>query len=160
MDEATLRSIYHDDATEDRGPFVGNAQDWVAWALNNLSVAAVTHHGILNSLIEFTGDIAYGETYFHAYHRFGAAPTAMIKDISWPEGDMELILGGRYLDRFERRDCKWKIAYRKTVRDWCRTQAVADGWFYSNPTAHRGTRNIADARLETVVCPAPAPTTE
>jgi len=159
-DEATLRSIYHDDAIEDRGSglYIGPAQEWVGWTLGVLPVFTLTQHGILNILIEVDGDVAHGETYFQAYHRFGddgqsqkdealAAQGVSSTDLVWPEGDSEVILAGRYLDRFERRDGVWKIAYRKMVCDWCRTQPVADDWFRENPTAYRSVPHISDARL-------------
>ena len=157
VDEATLRSIYWEDAIEDRGAglYIGNAQKWVDWTLGVLPVFAVTQHGLMNILIEVQGDVAYGETYFQAYHRFGQsqqqqAAAALVpdqaKDIVWPEGDTEMILAGRYLDRFEKRGGVWKIAYRKMVNDWCRTQPVADDWFRNNPTAYRSQKNLADAR--------------
>lgn len=158
-DEATLRAIYHEDAIEDRseGQFIGPAQEWVGWALSILPVFELTQHTILNSLVEIEGDTAYGETYFNAYHRFAAPEKSDEKnavnedipeDIKWPEGGTELILAGRYLDRFERRNGVWKIAYRKMVCDWCRTQPVADQWFEENPTAYRSVPHISDARLK------------
>ena len=156
--EPTLRAIYHHDAIEDRGEnlFIGLAHDWIDWTLQVLPVFAVTQHCTLNSLIEVEGDVAFGETYFQAYHRFGpdgqAVAAQLAPDseaIKWPEGDTEMILGGRYLDRFERRDGVWKFAYRKMVCDWCRTQPVAESWFDENPTAYRGIRQIEDARLGT-----------
>lgn len=154
-DEATLRAIYHDDATEDRGEglFIGPAQEWVGWTLSVLPVFALTQHCILNSLVDIEGDVAHGETYFNAYHRFeapaeGEDRSGIPEDIAWPEGGTEVILAGRYLDRFERRDGVWKIAYRKMVCDWCRTQPVADDWFGDNPTAYRGVPHISDARLD------------
>ena len=160
-DEKPLRSIYHEDAIEDRGEglFIGPAQEWVAWTMSILPVFAITQHCILNILIDIEGDVAYGETYFNAYHRFNpsnqqasqdalSSRLSIPDDISWPEGETELILAGRYLDRFERRDNAWKIAYRKMVCDWCRTQPVADDWFRDNPTAYRGNPHIGDARLE------------
>ncbi len=162
IDEATLRSIYHDDAIEDRGAglFIGRAHDWIGWTLKLLPVFAVTQHGLMQSLIEVEGDVAYGETYFQAYHRFGAAARAAAAqlapssdDIIWPEGETEMILGGRYLDRFEKRDGVWKIAYRKMVCDWCRTQAAAEDWFGENPTAYRGVRHIDDTRVGTRLHP-------
>lgn len=159
VDEETLRSIYHEDAIEDRGEglFIGNAQDWVGWTLSVLPAFKLTQHCIMNVLIDVQGNIAFGETYFQAYHRFGDAevnevhdtPAAQAqgpKSIAWPEGPTELILAGRYLDRFERRAGEWKISYRKMVCDWCRTQPVADNWFRENPTAYRSRRTIADAR--------------
>lgn len=149
VDEATLRSIYHPDATEDRGEklFVGRAHDWIPWTMSVLPAFAATQHCIMNSLIEFENDhIAHGETYFGAYHRFGKGTGSANADVAWPEGETELLLAGRYLDRFEKRDGCWKIAHRKMVNDWCRTQAAADGWFRENPTAYRSRRTIADTR--------------
>lgn len=168
VDEATLRSIYHDDAIEDRGEglFIGPAQDWVGWTLGLLPAFAASHHAIQNVLIDVDGDVAHGETYFTAYHRFAEAPEAdaqdasdaigavTTEDVEWPEGGTELLLAGRYLDRFERRDGAWKIAYRKMVCDWCRTAPAADGWFAENPTVYRGVRNIGGSRLD-----APSPST-
>lgn len=172
VDEATLRSIYHPDAIEDRGAgiFIGPAQEWITWTMTVLPVFATTQHCILNCLIDLEGDVAHGETYFHAYHRFGALEAreegmnghtgsrdamryanVQDSDLAWPEGDTEVILAGRYLDRFERRDGVWKFAYRKMICDWCRTQPVADDWFESNPTAYRGRRGIADSRLDSVI---------
>lgn len=158
VDEATLRSIYHEDAIEDRGEglFIGNAQEWVSWTIDLLPVFAMTQHNIQNCLIEVTGDTARSETYFIAYHRFdNPEPDDNTEsrtdaggrqdDLQWPGDEMELILAGRYLDRFEKRQGKWKISYRKMVCDWCRTQEVADGWFHENPTAYRGVRNINDS---------------
>jgi hypothetical protein len=158
-DEATLRSIYHVDAIEDRGSglFIGKAHDWIGWSLSILPAFSLTQHCIMNRLVDIAGDIAYGETYFQAYHRLApqTSPEAVAsqlpvpEDLRWPKGETELILAGRYLDRFERRQDEWKIAYRKMVCDWCRVQPVADAWFGDNPTAYRGVRGIADAGLDT-----------
>ena len=103
VDEATLRSIYHDDAVEDRGEdlFIGPAQEWVGWTLGLLPAFAATHHAIQNILIDVDGDVAHGETYFTAYHRFGGAAEGegevTTDDVAWPEGGTELLLAGRYL---------------------------------------------------------------
>ena len=118
----------------------------------------------MNMLIEVNGDVAHGETYFVAYHRFdetnGEDLEAALRsqgqnpqDLAWPEGGSELLLGGRYLDRFERRSKVWKIAYRKMINDWCRAQPVAQDWFHENPTAYRGVRRIADSRLDSELHP-------
>jgi hypothetical protein len=61
-----------------------------------------------NSIVEFDGDTARVETYFVAYHLSTA-----------PADQAHLYLfGGRYVDRFERRDGAWLIGYRVVVRDW------------------------------------------
>ncbi len=158
MDEPTLRAIYHDDAVEDRGSglFIGLAHDWIGWTLKVLPVFSVTQHCILNSIIDLDGTQAHGETYFQAYHRFGsnqrveaqaATGQEIPQDIDWPDGDVELILAGRYLDRFEKRDGVWRFAYRKMVNDWVHTRPIAEQWFAENPTAYRSQRHIDDASL-------------
>lgn len=172
VDEATLRDIYHPDAIEDRGAglFIGPAQEWITWTMTVLPVFTMTQHCILNCLIDLDGDVAHGETYFQAYHRFGAVEDKQEElnghagsrdalryanvpesELTWPEGDTEVILAGRYLDRFERRNGVWKFAYRKMICDWCRTQPVADEWFETNPTAYRGRRGIEDSHLDSAI---------
>ena len=142
LDEATLRSVYHDDAVDDRGEglFVGAAHEMATYALDQLRRNfTASQHFIGNVLIDFDGDAAFGESYFHAYHRYAERPD---------KPTMELVMAGRYLDRFERRDGVWKIAHRKMAMDWSRTQPVAERWFERNPGSHRSARVIADSRLQ------------
>ena len=155
VDEATLRSIYWDDAIEDRGPglYIGNAQKWVDWTLGVLPVFAVTQHGLMNILIEVEGNVAWGETYFQAYHRFGRnqqqqAAAALLPadrtDIVWPEGDTEMILAGRYLDRFEKRGPGWRIARRTGVYDFIQELDYTDGGLSQSPPYALGARGDTD----------------
>lgn len=143
LDWPTLQSVYHPDAIEDRGDglFVGPAADLAKAALKSLAEAyTVSQHLIGNVLIELDGDTASAESYFQAYHRYvdraGDGPT-------------EMIMAGRYIDRFERRNGEWRIARRKMALDWTRTQPVADSWLQKNPRVHRGVREIADSRAAT-----------
>jgi hypothetical protein len=63
-----------------------------------------TIHNLLNHNCEIDGDTAHCETYLLF--------TGLNNDrTNW-------IAGGRYLDRFERRDGKWKIAFRYTLIEW------------------------------------------
>lgn len=151
VDEQTLRSVYHMDAIEDIGEgfFFGRAQDAITWRLSFLSTFASSQHCILNTLMEIVDDQAHCETYFQAYHRFHQDQPEGSEQVNWPDSDAELLLAGRYLDRFEERDGEWRIAYRKVVFDWAHTGPVADSWFRDNPTAHRGAAIIEDARLGT-----------
>jgi 3-phenylpropionate/cinnamic acid dioxygenase small subunit len=72
-----------------------------------------TMHFIGNVLIELTGaDAARAESYFTAYHRI-AGPT-------------DMIVAGRYLDRFTRRAGEWRIAHRAAVYDYNITQPASD----------------------------------
>ncbi len=61
-----------------------------------------------NVLIEWLNDdTAQVESYVLGFNQRQSAT---------PDGDIELF-AGRYLDRFERRDSRWRIAHRLAVRD-------------------------------------------
>lgn len=117
-DEALLKSVFHEDATDDHGVFHGTARDFVPWVLDVLATMHRTQHCICNVLIEVTGDKAYGESYFVAHH---AAPHEDGRD-------RLMIAAGRYLDRFEKRGGTWKIAHRQAAYDWSSTELSSDNW--------------------------------
>ena len=107
-DKDLLKSVYWPDAFEDHGMFVGKAWEFADYIIPLLSGMKVTMHQISNTLIELDGDKAVAETCVQAYH---------LADN--PDGSQtDLIVGGRYLDRFERRAGEWRIANRVFVLDW------------------------------------------
>ena len=114
MDEELLRSVYHPDATDNHGLFNGKAADFVPWCMKQLREAyTATQHVVANELIEVHGDHAYCEFYFVAYHRYER------------KGEpRHMTAGGRYVDRFERRNGDWRIAERTVVVDWQRVDRV------------------------------------
>jgi SnoaL-like domain len=63
-------------------------------------------HNICNVLIELDGDIARCESY-----------VIVIVRLPQDEGAMDWMHAGRYVDRFERRNGEWRIAYRTVVYD-------------------------------------------
>src|SRR5205085_6800983 len=65
-------------------------------------------HLLGQSLIRIDGDEAAAETYFLAVQRRRDAAGA-------PYCEQ---LGGRYVDRLERRNGSWRIKHRTAVRDW------------------------------------------
>jgi hypothetical protein len=106
FDRAMLLSVYHPDATDDHGAFVGSAADFVDWALAYHAKYQHGHkHYVLNHRCDLDGDTAHTETYwiFAGVNTMGPAGS---------------IHGGRYLDRFEKRDGKWAIAARKCIIEW------------------------------------------
>jgi hypothetical protein len=114
-DEALIRSAYHPGAHDDHGEFRGPVEEFIPWVLDALrrDSGMVTMHSICNEYVEVRGDVAYGEAYFIAYHRGG------------PAGQMvDMTLGGRYVDRYERRHGQWKIARRVVLHDWDRVDSV------------------------------------
>ncbi|HUN30978.1 MAG TPA: nuclear transport factor 2 family protein [Trebonia sp.] len=108
-DGELVMSVFHPDATLDmgRGPMsAATLADGIA-----KMTATGTMHFIGNEYVEVDGDTAYSETYFISY--------ATIADEGAP-ATRSRSRGGRYLDRFERRDGEWKIARRLLVDEWSR----------------------------------------
>ncbi len=130
VDENILRSVMHNDATIDLGPgiFQGTGNDYVQWVMGVLHGVRESHHMIGNMTAELEGDTALVESYYHAHFR-----------IEKPIGREDVFMGGRYLDRFERRPDGpggvWKIMHRKQIIDWVRTEAVSDIFYHQNPDA-------------------------
>ncbi len=143
VDENLLRSVIHHDATLDFGPglFQGTGSDYVHWVLSVLQGFRTSHHMIGNVYIELESDVALVESYFQAYFR-----------IEKPIGREDVFLGGRNLDRFERRPSGssgvWKIVHRKQLLDWARTEAASDIFYHQNPDALWSARTKLDASYQ------------
>lgn len=108
LDRELLLSVYHPDAIDDHGMFVGSPEAFADWAFGLHAKQQVSHqHMIMNHTCELDGDTAHAETYW------------MFAGMNRGEDGPWLTLGGgRYIDRFERRGGEWKIAARKCVPDW------------------------------------------
>ena len=108
-DAALVASVYHPDATDDHGSFRGLGVDFAAYVTRRLTERFdATTHTISNTLIEFTGpDSADVESHVCAHHRRTDDHGVVLETF-----------GGRYVDRFERRDGAWKIAARTVVHEW------------------------------------------
>lgn len=103
-DMALLESLYHPDAIDDHGAmFRGSPEEYVAWLPRMLKGLEATRHTIHNMLFLVDGDRAQGELVNTAYHR--------------TRDGREIILGGRYLDEYERREGVWRILRRSLVLD-------------------------------------------
>lgn len=130
MDENLLRSVFHPDATLDLGPgiFQGTANDYIRWVLEVLQQVRMSHHLIGNVHTQVEGDMAMVESYCHAHYR-----------LDKPTGREDVFMGTRFLDRMERRPSGpsgvWKLAHRKEIIDWVRTDAVSDIFYHHNPDA-------------------------
>lgn len=138
LDEELLRSCFHPDSRHRHGAFEGLSADFCARAMEICRQVVATHHQLGPVSIVFEGDVAHAETYFTAHHRFGSVP---------PPGGRpheDRFMGGRYVDRFERRDGVWKIAERVGVNDWLRYEASDDRGFWEGPAEARGRRDRSD----------------
>lgn len=126
LDRELLLSVYHEDAVDDHGMFVGTREEFADWVVGMHGATHFSHqHCLFNHSCELDGDVAHAETYymFAGMNRSGA-PLSMS--------------GGRYLDRFERRDGIWAIAARVCVRDWAPLDSQPDPEDPSTMTAIRG----------------------
>ncbi len=114
LDFELVRSCYHPDAYDDHGSLSGNVDTFIAAAGPFLARWTATQHFMGNMLIEVDGEVARAETYAVAYHRR--------EDVEGIGKDD--VIGIRYVDRFEKRDGKWRIAYRVVATEWRRVEPV------------------------------------
>lgn len=105
-DVELMTSVYHQDGVDEHGPNVKAAEEYAAWANEAHSAVFEDHlHNITTHTCEIDGDVAHCESYV-----FGAMVA--------PGGDSVTLMGGRYLDRLERRDGEWRISLRRCTIEW------------------------------------------
>lgn len=115
LDEELIASCYHPDGTDDHNVFRGSGAEFARWVVETLPHFETTMHFIGSPHIRVDGDVAHADTYCVAHH------------ISRPDEDgqyNDMILGLRYVDRFERRDGRWLVAQRVCAFDWTYTVLV------------------------------------
>lgn len=104
-DDALLLSAYHPDATDDHGHYIGPAQGFVDYANAVHAQHWVGHHHyVTNQVIDLDGDSAHSEMYFMAV-------------LKRPDGVCDMV-GGRYLDRLEKRGGTWAVVDRACLVEW------------------------------------------
>ena len=108
LDPERLRSIAHPGADmEFTGMFKGTWNDFVDWLMKAHTSMLYNRHTIGNVLIEVKGDVAVSETTATA-HLIVARDDGQVEDRD---------THSRYLDRWERRDGRWGLVRRLTLRD-------------------------------------------
>lgn len=130
LDAALIESAYHSDAIDNHGPFVGPVPEFVNFAIEVEGSLLWTHHGISSHNCEIEGDSAHAESYVHWFVRM-------------PDGKTLGAGGGRYLDRLERRDGKWRIVLRRLLMDWS-FEVPYSGWLGPDWDGVRGSRDKSD----------------
>lgn len=123
-DAELAHSCYHPGATERHGEFDGLASEFI-------DVVSFTRpkpgspikgmmHMITNILCEFSSaDRAFVESYHVAWCQMTDGTDAEI--------------GGRYLDRFERREGRWGIVHRDVIFDWSRMEPETAKFWERHP---------------------------
>jgi hypothetical protein len=137
VDQALLASTYHPDAFDDHGGFYsGPATGFIDLMPKLVEKSERTFHVIMNVLIEFDStSSANVESYSLAFARVVDADT---------NGRFDRCTQLRYVDRFERRAGKWRIAKRVAVYDSARTEPVNEYTAEFPPRTLRGTRDRSD----------------
>lgn len=135
-----MKSVYWEDGYDDHGIFSGNAQEFAEFIIKEIQkLFEVTMHAIMNVHMEVDGDVACTEAYLFAYHRVRGDQDQVEKlfgsrymsGFDWKKvaGVPHVFLyGGRYIDRFERRDGIWKIKRRQVCMDWNHNEISTAIW--------------------------------
>ena len=110
FDRAMFLSAYHPDAIISAGALVSDPSTAFdgGSALHDNGQTGTQHH-LTNHTSEIEGDIAHCETYYIYAGR--------------NRDGTDWLAGGRYVDRVERRDGVWRIAFRHTLIEWSGTIA-------------------------------------
>jgi hypothetical protein len=107
-DYVALRSLYHPDAIDSHGSFsTGGVERFIAQLQAAEPYVRVSQHNITTTNFVIEGDTGRGEIYCLVFHTFAG-----------PKHDIDVIIGGRYLDTYTKHDGRWKFIQRTIVADW------------------------------------------
>jgi hypothetical protein len=116
--DATLISAsYWPDSTTDYGVFAGSFDKYLEWVVPGSPAIPVTQHVLGQSIINVVGSVARVETHVTSYHR-----------INMGNEERDTVIGGRYLDRIEKRGADWRIASRVMLYDWFQDFGKSVDW--------------------------------
>ncbi|MFR9806093.1 nuclear transport factor 2 family protein [Pseudonocardia sp. RS010] len=142
LDRDLLLSVYHPDAIDDHGVFVGGPGEFVDWAVAMHTKTHLSHqHCVLNYTVDLDGDVAHTETYY------------MFVGMN-REGSPLAVSGGRYVDRLEKREGRWAIATRVCIRDWAPLDEVPKTLDAAAMTVVKGLDDATIARMRSGAQPA------
>ena len=102
-DQDLMLSGFHSDADVAYSFFDGSAQELAQILCGEPDPGNITMHRPSNVWIKREGDQAISETYVFVYS---------------PSERVQSLVGGRYLDKHEKRSGEWKLSHRTYVLDW------------------------------------------
>lgn len=103
-DVEIITAAYHADGVDEHGPHVNPAAKYAEWANAVHARSLVNMHNITTHTCEIEGDTAYAESY-------------CIVALLVEQSQTATLLNGRYVDKLEKRDGRWRIAKRRTTLD-------------------------------------------
>jgi hypothetical protein len=116
-DARLIGESFWPDATIDLGIFAGSFDEYLAWVVPGSQAIPVTQHVLGQTVIECNAGAALAETHVTAYHRLTA-----------DDGDRDTVIGGRYLDRMDKRGIHWRIGQRTMLYDWYQDLGRSIDW--------------------------------
>lgn len=117
-DGEILRSAFWPDAMIDTNGTPRTVEEFVTGSIGTIQANfEQVQHLVTNILIRLSGqgNSAAVESYNYGYHCRRADRS-------------DLIMGGRYVDRFERRNGEWRVAARTVLVDWFRSYPDTGDW--------------------------------
>lgn len=136
-DGPLLRGVFWADARVAGSLYSGDVPGFVKYStVDGKDFFQQMMHMVGNIITRIKGSQAAVEACFYGYH---AAPAAA------QYGD--LVVGGRYLDVFERRDDEWRILEKTILFDWFRAYPDGLDWEQGpmgSPASIRGERGPGD----------------
>jgi SnoaL-like domain len=130
LDVELLKSCYHPDAINHNAVSRVTAREFADIIVPQMrKLFSGTMHHVTHINVELKGTTAATESYFIAWHMvvggyeevmtfFGAPYAKEMESSGELAGGHDFIGGGRYLDRFEKRDGIWRIAERRVTMEW------------------------------------------
>jgi len=109
LDGPGQTSCYWPDAHIEYGFYTGKAEDFLPVVMQTESNLARRWHMLSQPLIRFHSETSASS---ECYGIFGGG---RMQDDGSIAGDL---IGGRYLDEWEKRDREWRISARKYILDW------------------------------------------
>lgn len=106
FDVALLTDAYHPDGIDEHGAAsVNRGPGYAEWAnAIHAGGSALCLHNITTHNCEIDGDVAHAESY-------------VLVGLLNPDGRTVRFINGRYVDRLEKRDGRWRIALRRCTVD-------------------------------------------
>lgn len=112
-----ISACFWPDATTDFGIFKGFFPEYLNWVVPGSPAVPVTQHILGQILVELRGDTALTESHVSSYHR-----------IDMGTEHRDVVIGGRYLDKLEKRKDEWRIIERTMLYDWIQDYGVSADW--------------------------------
>ncbi|MEV0364667.1 nuclear transport factor 2 family protein [Nocardia fusca] len=144
-----ITAAYHEDGVDEHGAAVNPGPEYANWANEAHAATSRIHaHNITTHTCEIAGDTAHAESY-------------VVVILLGRDGRSAQVITGRYLDRLERREGRWRIAVRRSTVE---AMFLADASILQAPKFKQGgypvgTRDRDDlsyARPLSITTPVPA----